>query len=111
HVNVQPAEYWAEQFARHGFFRDVDYDASFVTPWAVRFRRRRDPLARIVRDYERRHASLAAERNDLRQYVAELRRDLEAARGPSSELALARQTIANMEASFFWRLRRWLGRR
>ena len=39
HVNVQPPEVWAEQLARHGFFRDVDYDASFITPWAGRFRR------------------------------------------------------------------------
>ena len=54
HVNVQPAEYWAELFARHGFYRDVDYDASFVTPWAVRFRRSSEPLARIVRNFERR---------------------------------------------------------
>ena len=41
HVNVRPPEYWAEQFARHGFIRDVDFDASFITPWAVRFRRKR----------------------------------------------------------------------
>jgi len=25
---------------RHGFCRDVDFDASFITPWAVRFRKR-----------------------------------------------------------------------
>jgi 2-polyprenyl-3-methyl-5-hydroxy-6-metoxy-1,4-benzoquinol methylase len=40
HVNVQPPEAWAELFAREGFFRDLDYDASYITPWAVRFRRR-----------------------------------------------------------------------
>jgi hypothetical protein len=117
HVNVQPPEHWAEQFARQGFYRDVDYDASFVTAWAVRFRRSQEPLARIIRDYERRYSSLAAERNDLRQFVAELRRDLELvrrdlelARRPPPELALARQTIANMERSLFWRVRTWLRR-
>ena len=43
HFNVQPPEYWAEQFARHGFYRDVDFDATFLTPWAIRFRRRQKP--------------------------------------------------------------------
>ena len=43
HLNTQPAEYWATRFARHDFFRDVDFDASFVAPWAVRFRHRTDP--------------------------------------------------------------------
>lgn len=26
HINVQPPEYWAQLFARQGFFRDVDFD-------------------------------------------------------------------------------------
>lgn len=54
HFNVQPPEYWAEMFARHGFFRDVDFDATFITPWAVRFRRMTEPIHRIVGGYERR---------------------------------------------------------
>jgi SAM-dependent methyltransferase len=80
HVNVQPTEYWAEQFARHGFFRDVDFDASFITPWAVRFRRRNDPLARIVREYERKYAVLSLARHEARQFAQELQRDLAQAR-------------------------------
>lgn len=76
HVNVQPGEHWAELFAHHGFYRDVDFDASFVTPWAVRFRRGSDPLPRIVRNYERQYVALAATRNDARTFSAELQRDL-----------------------------------
>jgi SAM-dependent methyltransferase len=76
HVNVQPPEYWAEQFARHGFYRDVDYDASFVNAWAVRFRRRAEPLPRIVRDYERRYAALDAARQGARGYAVDVQRDL-----------------------------------
>src|SRR5215210_4328902 len=38
HLNVRPPDYWAQRFAQHGFFRDLDFDASFLTPWAVRFR-------------------------------------------------------------------------
>ena len=76
HVNVRPAEYWAELFARHGFYRDVDFDASFVTPWAVRFRRSREPLPRIVRGYERQYAALATARNDARAFSVDVQRDL-----------------------------------
>jgi SAM-dependent methyltransferase len=75
HVNVQPGEYWAELFAGHGFFRDVEFDASFLTPWAVRFRRRADPLPRIVRDYERQFVALAASRNDSRAFATDLQRE------------------------------------
>jgi hypothetical protein len=67
HVNVQPPERWGELFARHGFFRDVEHDASYITPWAVRFRRRNEPLPRLVRDYERKYFLLWKENVDLRR--------------------------------------------
>src|SRR5581483_4975462 len=53
HLNVRPPDYWAERFARHGFFRDVDFDGAFLTPWAVRFRKSRDPFARVLANYQR----------------------------------------------------------
>lgn len=67
HLNVHAPEYWAEQFARQGFIRDVDFDASFITSWAVRFRRSRDPLPRIIQEYERRFWLLWKENVDLRE--------------------------------------------
>src|SRR5258708_29730874 len=66
HVNVLPPEGWAELFAREGFLRDLDYDASYITPWAVRYRRRREAVPRVVREYERACARLAVDRNELR---------------------------------------------
>lgn len=54
HLHVRPPDYWAELFAYQGFFRDVDFDASFLCPWAVRYRRNSEPAARIVAAYERR---------------------------------------------------------
>jgi hypothetical protein len=78
HLNVQPPEYWAELFASHGFVRDVDFDAGFITPWAARYRRSQDPLHRIVRGYERRFWNLWKENQDLRQYNLELRNQLSA---------------------------------
>lgn len=76
HFNVQPPEYWAAQFARHGFFRDVDFDAGFITEWAVRFRRRSEPLQRIVQDYERKFWPLRKENQDLRGLAHELHQQL-----------------------------------
>lgn len=54
HFNVQPPEYWAQLFAQQDFFRDVDLDAGFLTPWAACFRRQDKPLAHVTADYERR---------------------------------------------------------
>lgn len=73
HLNVNPPEYWAERFARYRFFRDVDFDASFVTPWAVRFRRREEPIHRIVREYERRFQELWDSNRQLRELAIEQR--------------------------------------
>jgi len=79
HFNVQPPEYWAEGFARHGLFHDVDFDASFLTPWAMLFRRRSEPVHRLVREYERRLWLLRQENLDLRRLVMDMRNQLAAA--------------------------------
>jgi SAM-dependent methyltransferase len=75
HYNVQPPEYWAEQFARHGFFRDVDFDAYFVTPWAVLFRRNSTPSHLMIKDYERKFWLLWKENTDLRSLVQDMRNE------------------------------------
>src|SRR5258708_31130089 len=133
HVNVRMPEDWAEAFARQGFYRDVDFDASFITKWAVRFTRR--PLApqRLVRDYERRFWQLRTAEHDARTYSVGVHqrleaaekerdrlapfepevRDLRALRGNleetanelRQELTGAGNTIAAMERSLFWRAR------
>ncbi len=79
HFNVNPPEYWADLFARQGFFRDLDFDATFITPWAARFRRRADPPHRVIRDYERHLWELRRENADLRQLALEQREQLAAA--------------------------------
>jgi SAM-dependent methyltransferase len=76
HVNVQPPEHWAELFAREGFYRDIDYDASFITPWAVRFRRSSEPLPRIVRSYERRAWALTFAATEARSFATQVQRQL-----------------------------------
>ncbi|MDM8527921.1 glycosyltransferase [Anaerolineales bacterium HSG24] len=76
HINVHPPEYWAEQFAKYNFFRDIDFDASFITDWAVRFRCKSDTLPRIVRDYERHFWLLNKENLDLRNVSQEISTEL-----------------------------------
>jgi SAM-dependent methyltransferase len=114
HFNVQPPEAWAELFARHGFFREVDFDASFINPWAARFRRRADPLQSIVRDYERKFWMLAKENTDLRKAVIEMRdqlaadaRRIEQSEQQAKQLQVERDLMAH---SFTWRTRRALMR-
>ena len=119
HFNVQPPEYWAELFARHSFFRDVDFDASFITPWAARFRKTRDPVARVVAAYERRFWRLLQEnqaRRELgieqRNELAEKEQALQALRGKVQELTVQvsnwETRWAHLEGSAGWALLRRL---
>ena len=86
HINVHPPEHWGELFARHDFFRDPDYDASFVTTWAVRFRRRTDPVHRMIRAYERRFFDLAGAARESRDYATTLQSQTEALQNQTEAL-------------------------
>jgi SAM-dependent methyltransferase len=130
HVNVRPPEHWAEIFARHDFFRDTDFDASFVTPWAARYRRRSDPIHRVIRGYERRYWHLLSAATDARAYSMEQQNRIEALEAhvtraeaetaaahraheatsatlldTQDALAQARDRIVHMERSRFWQAR------
>src|SRR5262249_10167153 len=76
HFNVQPPDYWVELFARNGFHRDLAYDASYVTQLAMRFRKIRDPLPRLVRFYERKLWQLEKEVQGTRETNLEQRTNL-----------------------------------
>ena len=71
-MNVHPTDYWAEQFARQGFYRDVDFDASFITPWAALFRKSGEPIHRLIKGYERRFWEMQSSANGARSYAIEL---------------------------------------
>lgn len=98
HVNVHPPEHWAELFARHDFFRDTDFDASFVTTWAVRFRRRRDPVHRVIRGYERHYWDLAAAARDSRAYATALQTEIEHLRSETEPLRTRASELEAMVA-------------
>lgn len=80
HRNVQPPDYWAEQFARYDYYHDIDYDLTYITDWAIRFRKSQDPVSRVVAAYERKLWKLSqqsrAERElIIRQRNAHVRRE------------------------------------
>jgi GT2 family glycosyltransferase/2-polyprenyl-3-methyl-5-hydroxy-6-metoxy-1,4-benzoquinol methylase len=52
HLNVETTSYWAELFARRGFFRDPDHDAAYLAPQAILFRKA-GGSQHLVADYER----------------------------------------------------------
>jgi hypothetical protein len=79
HLNVQPPEAWSAALAREGFIREVDRDASYVTPWAALYTRREEPLEETVRRYDR---SWSRQRREADQ----LRDSLLAAQGRLAEL-------------------------
>jgi SAM-dependent methyltransferase len=98
HVNVRPAEYWAERFAARGMKRDFDTDLStLITEWAVRFRRRDQPFPEVVGDYERALASAVAERAQLRRQLIEDR------------ARMAQRTPAEVELAAIKQSRSWRG--
>lgn len=114
HFNVQPPEYWVEKFAQQGFVRDLDFDASFLTPWAIRFRRLHGPWHRVLRDYERCFWLLKQENQELRNLAVELRSQVAVNQLPPP-LRWLRLTLVPFNS---WRsrmlnllLRLWRGRR
>ena len=96
HFNVHPPEYWAELFARQGFLRDVDFEATFLTPWAVRFRRTQPPLPRLVRErVDRVEQEVAGEQ--LAQGPRELVEAAEAFNQAIADLSALRKRLAATE--------------
>jgi SAM-dependent methyltransferase len=76
HTNIHPQEYWTERFARNGFIRDVDYDASYIAPWAARYHRSTAPLHRVVADYDRAYSRMRHELQERNAVVIDQMRQL-----------------------------------
>ncbi len=101
HFNVRPPAYWAEAFARRGLLRDIEFDATFITAWAARFRRSQAALPRVVAAYERRLWEITLEVDarralDLRhrEELARLTAAAEAASDTNQRAAAAEAAIA-----------------
>lgn len=66
HANVRPTEHWVSLFARHGMYRDLEFDATFVTPHAICFHRPESPL-QAIKAYERHWLRATRELQEVRE--------------------------------------------
>jgi SAM-dependent methyltransferase len=66
HLNVQQPESWSAALAQQGFFRDLDRDFSYLSPWAALYTRREEPVAETVRRYDRAWWRLRQEATEVR---------------------------------------------
>lgn len=81
HVNVRPTAQWAAWFAERGFYRRVDVDMSFLTPWAIVFERGELSKPSIVERYESYLSPLNLEVVEKRKALLELGRRVAAQGG------------------------------
>lgn len=84
HFSCRAPEEWSAVFARHGFFRDLDADVSFVAPWAVMYARRDWTTYRAVLEYDRALSRLREENRQLRSAMINL--DKKASKHDAAEL-------------------------
>ena len=71
HINVQVPEYWSREFSKYSFYRDLSFDASFITPWSSLFVKRKKTIPDLIYEYENKFWTLNKENVDLRQHVIE----------------------------------------
>jgi O-antigen biosynthesis protein len=67
HHNVQPTDYWAKIFSAINFYRDVNFDASFVVDHAIRFKKNTGSVHKAIADYERGYFQKQQENKQLRE--------------------------------------------
>ncbi len=66
HFNVRSPEDWSAALAREGFYRDVDRDVTYVTPWAALYTRTGEEVEEVVRRYDRSWTRLRREADQVR---------------------------------------------
>lgn len=97
HLNVQPPEAWAAALAGHGFFRDLERDFSYITPWAALYTRVAEPVTETVRRYDRAWARLRRETSDVRTALLEAQGQLSELE-EASEVENRPELLARMDA-------------
>lgn len=83
HLNVQPPEAWSAKLAQEGFFRDLDHDLTYISPWAALYGRRDEPPSETVRGYDRSWWRLRREVDELRASLLQAQEELAQAESQS----------------------------
>lgn len=106
HLNVRPPEAWSADMAVHGFYRNLDYDASYLSPWAVLYERRKASIPDVVRAYDRVYYALRKETKEVRAALLGVQQRLEDAENLAgqvdvdqleAELLQARDELLHLE--------------
>ena len=77
HVNVRSPGDWSALLAREGFLRDLNHDASYLTPWAVLYTRTEEPFTETVRRYDEAWWRLRHEVSEMRSSLLTLHERLD----------------------------------
>lgn len=77
HLNVQPPEQWSALMANNDFVRELDYDASYLTPWATLYAHKPAPVPEVIRAYDRSWWRLKLETQETRTQLLQLQGRLE----------------------------------
>lgn len=105
HLNVQPPEYWSAALAREGFYRDVDRDLSYLTPWAALYVRREESLPETIRSYDRSWWRLRNEVGEVRAALLKSQEKLAELEGGDPENRPELQREIDRQAEEILRLR------
>ena len=97
HVNLHPPEVWSVAFARRGFFRDVDYDASFLRHGPVLYRQGAPDHHELVRAYDRVLGRVQLEANEVRRQLVRLHEHQEEEQDHVVEIEGLRSRVAELE--------------
>jgi GT2 family glycosyltransferase len=76
HLTSQPPEYWAAIFNRFGFIHDLEFDTSFIAPWAMRFLKTKLQSEDQISMYERKIWQLSQEAALRRELNVEYKNEL-----------------------------------
>jgi SAM-dependent methyltransferase len=82
HLNVMQPEAWAVKFAQNGFYRDLDRDLSYLSPWAAVYVRRNETQAETVRRYDRAWSQQRREVAEVRKSLIAAQETLDVSRTP-----------------------------
>ncbi len=104
-TNVQPPEYWTRLFDRFGFIHDLEFDASYIAPWAMRLVEVQPALEDRLATYERKIWQLSQEaalrrelsleyKNELARKEMDLKYWMEAPKRLQSELDAIRNSAS-----------------
>jgi SAM-dependent methyltransferase len=104
-INVQPPEYWMRLLERFGFIHDLEFDGTYIAPWAMRLVKAQPPAEERLSAYERKIWLLSQEvalrrevsleyKNELARKEMELQYWREASKRLQSELNAIRNSAS-----------------